>query len=159
MKKKKLLFYYSVVTATVSLFVSIYLTFTLFEMFELIQLLREEVKELKNNLPTTPITNDNTTSESNNLFTNKNISYLCLGIGVIVLSIGVYYYFHDVTPINDITINNVINIKTDSNIRNERLNDLLEYLSNISNELRNNLADIDYFNEQAMNDIYDIIKK
>jgi hypothetical protein len=134
--KKKSMIYYIVVTATVSILLSIYLTFTLFEHFELIQLLREEVKEIKDNLPTTPIKNDNSTAiipDSNSLFTNKNITYLCLGISVIVLSIGAYYYFHDVTPINDITINNVINIKTDSNIRNERLNDLLEYLSNISN--------------------------
>jgi hypothetical protein len=157
----KRLINYSLITASISLIVSIYLTYNLIELIELIQLLREDVKEIKDNLPTDHIKNDNSTAsipDSNSLFTNKNITYLCLGISVIVLSIGAYYYFHDVTPINDITINNVINIKTDSNIRNERLNDLLEYLSNISNELITNLEDIEYINEQAKNDICDIIK-
>lgn len=158
----KFIKYFSVLTCTISLALSIYLNYYLLEIFELIQLLHEEVKEINSNLPNK---NDCSNAESNSLFNTKNKFYLslgCVGIGIIVLSIGVYYYlsFNDVTPINDVTsINNFtsIAIKTEPDITNDRSKGLIEFLKKISIELKNNLEESNNLHDDLIEDIYNII--
>lgn len=87
--------YYSVVTATVSLLLSLYLTyytFNLYEINELIDLLKSKDENLI-------IKNDCSTEINKSLNTNQKI-YLCVGIWVIL--IGIYFYtLNDIPPITD----------------------------------------------------------
>lgn len=157
---KKFLKYYNVVTPTISLLLSLYLSYNIYNLYEMIELI--DLLQYQKNILDNKVDYSNTNQDNNGyLLTHNQKIYLC--IGIIVLCIGVYYYFslNDITTINDVTtINNLtsINIKTEPVIENERLKDFVEYLVNVSNELHNNLIQSNHDQDDLINDLEKIIK-